>query len=162
MGLTISVSAKLINSFGEVLDCRKSTYDNLEMAVMYANTCILSGEPDCVMDTHFVIHSNNGKIAFQGNWDFLKQLFEVEKEERENFKKAHGSDFSEEELIRFLYDVEIWIINRTDIDDYESSEFPIGYFEGSQRQVIDYIQKRNNEESKSKVLYDYIFVDKLN
>ena len=159
--MTIIVSANLINSFGEVLDSRKSVYESLEMAVLYANTCKLSGEPDCVMDTHFTLHDEYGKVAYKGNWDFLKQLYEIENKKREDFKKAHGDDFSEEDLMTFLYTVETWLINRIDVDD-DNSEIPIGYFEGTHRDVMDYVHKRNDEDSKDRVLYEYEFLDKLN
>lgn len=158
--MKVKVAATLTNSWGEYEDGYSAEFDSLELAVECVNTRRLSGSPDCTMLTTFELYDNKGKLAYQGDSQYLKELFEIEKEERETFKNLRGEQFSEEELIDFLYDVEIWVVERSNIDDEYDSDYPVGYFEGTQKQVIDYIEAEN--EKTDRFIHHYVFVEKLN
>lgn len=154
--MKITVSADLINSYGEWEDGYSAEFDTLEKAVEYVSTRTLSGSPDCSMYTSFEMFDDKGKLVYKGNSDLLRQLLEDEKSERAYWQKKF-KDRTEEELMSFLYDVEIWVVTCCDLDD---SDYPIGYFEGSHKQVMDYVRAKNEAVDES--LYNYVFVEKLN
>ena len=55
---------------------------------------------------------------------------------------------------------DVWLINRIEEDcNGDMEDVPIGYFQGTHEQVLDYIKKLNK---KSYDIYDYIFLDRLN
>lgn len=158
--MKIEVSADLINSWGEWEDGYSAEFDTLEKAVEYVSTQRLSGSPDCSMSTAFELFDDKEKLVYKGDSELLKKLFEEEKSERV-FYKEHFKDRSEEDFMSYLYDVEIWQISRYDFDAFEDdNDVPIGYFEGSHKQVLDYIKALN--EKADDCHYSYMFLDRLN
>ena len=149
--MKIELSAQLVNSFGDYEDGWSKTCTSVKEAVEALDECVLSGSPDCEMQSSFKLYWGD-TLVFEGAWIFLRQLANIEDEER----KGYDLNDNEEFLMKYLYEPNIWLIQEW--LDETGDKHVQGLFKGTQREAKEFCKKFDTDTSH----YAYYLPDFLN